>query len=211
MNPLTPSGLASSVIASTDVIFNDSLHAGILLDFSTKHEISKNSLTKLTKTQAVYPSSVELTIERIETMLAFVTLIFTDKNDLTQGLKHLLTLCKSNKTLLRTKRYLDKLFIPKFLFFIDHRVNKWLSECSRVEMVENTCIDFATIVTDIKLNRFYCDLPSSIRLLSNERTVDSRNDQATNKKRKSSLESSSSKIVTNNTVEIDWKLKHGES
>ena len=129
-------------------------------------------------------------------------------------MKHLLTLCKSNKTLLRTKLYLDKLFIPKFLFLIDDRVNKWLSECSRVEMVENMCmdlVDFATIVTDIKLNRFYCDLPSSIRLLLNERIEDSRNDQATNKKRKSLLESSPSKIVTNDTVERDWKLKDGES
>ena len=48
-NPLTPPGLAGSVIASKDVIFNISIHEGILLDFSTKHEISKSSLSKLTK------------------------------------------------------------------------------------------------------------------------------------------------------------------
>ena len=68
MNPLTLSGLASSVIASKDVIFNDSLHEGKLLDSSTKHKIIKNSLSKLTKTQVTYHSSIELTIERIEAM-----------------------------------------------------------------------------------------------------------------------------------------------
>ena len=34
-NPLTPSGLATSVISSKDLLFNDSVHEGILLDFST--------------------------------------------------------------------------------------------------------------------------------------------------------------------------------
>ena len=117
MNPLTPSWLASSVIASKDVIFNDSLHEGILLDFSMKHKISKNSLTKFTKTQVIYPSLIELTIERTKAMSAFTTLYFTDRSFLTHGLKYLLTLCKSNKTLLRTKLYLDKLFISKSFCF----------------------------------------------------------------------------------------------
>ena len=60
LNPLTPSGLSASVITSKDIIFNDSIHEGILLDFSTKHEITKNSLSKITKTQVIYPSSIEL-------------------------------------------------------------------------------------------------------------------------------------------------------
>ena len=62
-NTLTPSGFAISVISSKDIIFNQSINEGILLDFSTKHEISKNSLTKLTKTQVIYPPSIELMIE----------------------------------------------------------------------------------------------------------------------------------------------------
>ena len=77
MNPLTPSWFAASVIASKDIILYNLLREGILLDFSTKHKITKASLTKLTKTQVVYPSSIELRIERIETLLAFTTLFFT--------------------------------------------------------------------------------------------------------------------------------------
>ena len=57
LNPLTPSSLATSVIACKDIIFNDSIHKGILLDFSTKHEITKKSLNKLMKTQVMYPNS----------------------------------------------------------------------------------------------------------------------------------------------------------
>ena len=45
-NSLTPLGLSASVIATKDVLFNDLLHQGILLDFSTKYEITKNSLSR---------------------------------------------------------------------------------------------------------------------------------------------------------------------
>ena len=88
LNPLTPSGLARSVISSKDIIFNDSLHEGILLDFSTKHKISKASLTKLTKTQVVYPTSIELMIKRVEAILTFTEMFFTVKSYLYQGLNH---------------------------------------------------------------------------------------------------------------------------
>ena len=130
LNPLTPSGFALSVISSKDIIFNDSLHEGIMLDFSTKHEITKSSLTKVTKTQVMYPSSIKLMVERVEAIAAFANLFFTEKSYLTKSLQHLLILWKSNKTLLRTKLYLDKLFIAKFLFSINDRINKWLNECS---------------------------------------------------------------------------------
>jgi len=155
LNPLTPSGFASSVISSKDIIFHDSLHEGIMLDFSTKHEITKSSLTKLTKTQVLYPGSIELMVERVEAITAFANLFFTEKSHLTKGLQLLLNLCKSNRTLFRTKLYLDKLFIAKFLFSIDDRINKWLNECSKQKTVDNTSlelVDFATIISDLKLN-----------------------------------------------------------
>ena len=216
-NPLTPSGIASSVIASKDIIFNDSIHEGILLDFSTKHEISKNSLSKLTKTQVIYPNSIEPMIERIEAILVFTNLFFEDKSYLSQGLKILLTLCKTNKTLLRTKLYLDRMFIAKFLFSIDDRINKWLSECSRVASVDQTCmelVDFGTLITDLKLNRFYCDLPDSIKMIANDQ--DLQKDNTTNqgiKKRKAndSISKQSPKIIVNDDLRNEWKLPEGES
>ena len=48
------------------------------------------------------------------------------------------------------------MFIAKFLFSIDNRINKWLSECRKQNTVEDTSIelvDFSTIIADLKLNR----------------------------------------------------------
>ena len=79
LNPLTPSGLAASTISSKDIIFNNSIHEGILLNFSTKYEISKSSLSKLTKTQIMYPSSIELARERLEALVDFYrTIIYRE-------------------------------------------------------------------------------------------------------------------------------------
>ena len=104
--------------------FNDSLHEGILLDFLTVHEISKASLSKLTKTQVIYPTSIELMIEQVEAIIAHAELFFTVKSYLYQGLNQFLILCRNNKSILRTQLHLDKMFIPKFLFSIDNRINK---------------------------------------------------------------------------------------
>ena len=209
LNPLTLSGFVLSVISSKDVIFNDSLHEGIMLEFSTKHEITKSSLTKLTKTQVMYPSSIELMLERVEAITVFANLFFTEKSYLTKSLQHLLILCKSNKTLLRTKLYLDKLFIAKFLFSIDDRINKWLNECSRQKIVEDTSmelVDFATIISDLKLNRYYCDLPHTIRSVA-------RNDDESNEvllpqenKRKMSGETNevSKKMIKDESMDPQW-------
>ena len=62
---LTPSGLASSVISSIDIIRTDALQEGIILDYSTRHEISSKSLEKLTRTQILYPATIEASIERL--------------------------------------------------------------------------------------------------------------------------------------------------
>ena len=210
---MTPSGLAASVIVSKDVIFNESLHEGILLDFSTKHEINKASLTKLTKTQVIYPSLIELTLERIEALLAFAELFFTEKSYLAQGLKSFISMCKTNKSILRTKLHLDKMFIPKLLFSIDDRVNKWLVECGRALSVDQTSlelVDFMTIMSDLKLNRYYCDLPENIKLIVKGRD-DSNEPSHQDKKRKPNDGASMATIVTNQELNKDWKLRDDES
>ena len=84
------------VIISKDIIFNNSLHEGILLDFFTKHKISKASLSKLTKSQVIYPTSIELMIKRVDAILAFLEMLFTVKSYLYQGLNHFNNLCRTN-------------------------------------------------------------------------------------------------------------------
>ncbi len=92
---------------------------------------------------------------RVEAISVFTNL-FLQKKDIVKGLSYLFTLCKSNRTLPKTKSYLDKMFIVKFLFSIDKRINKRLSECGKQNTVEDTSIelvDFSTIMADLKLNR----------------------------------------------------------
>ena len=55
-NSVTPSGLASSIITSEDFMRSDTLHEGLVLDYSTKFEIKSSSLEKLTKTQVRFPT-----------------------------------------------------------------------------------------------------------------------------------------------------------
>ena len=49
-NPLSPSSLAALVISSESIFLTDTLHEGMVLDHSTKFDISAASLSKLTKT-----------------------------------------------------------------------------------------------------------------------------------------------------------------
>ncbi len=216
LNPLTPSGFASSVISSKDIIFNDSLDEGILLDFSTKHEISKTALTKLTKKQVMYPNSIELMLERIDAIQAFANLFFTEKSYLTKGLNFLRTSCKTNRTLLRMKLHLDKMFIAKFLFSIDNRINKWLCECGRVKTVEDTSlelVDFVTMISDLKLNRYFCDLPDTIQTIAKEEENYSEPKSNPLKKRKTSGDNATnqSKVISNESMDEGWKLQEDES
>ena len=125
---------------------------------------------------------------------------------------------KINKTLLRTKLYLDKMFIAKFLFSIDDRINKWLGECAKVKDITETSlelVDFSTIVSDLKLNRYFCDLPSNIKMIAKEEDVEISNPKEA-KKRKTNQDfpnsnANVSKVVLNQDQVEDWKFKEGEN
>ena len=165
---LTPSGLASSVISSLDIIRTDTLHEGIVLDYSTRHEMTSNSLEKLTKTQILFPTDVDASIERLRALEALVRLFLGKISIAQQGLKRLVNLCLDNKQLLKTKNYLDEMFIPKLHFSVDDRLNQWLRQCCRAEDVLETntnLVDFPSIFYDIQLNKFHCALPPTIMKL----------------------------------------------
>ena len=112
------------------------------------------------------------------------------------------------------------MFIAKFLFSIDDRINKWLMECSRVQSVDETCmelVDFGTLITDLKLNRFYCDLPDSIKMIANDQDQTKESNMITSqtniKKRKANETSTkpSPKVVRNEDIHNEWRLSDGES
>lgn len=140
-NEVTPSGLSASVISSRDIINNDTLYEGIVLDFSIKHEISNESLKKLTKTQVLYPTDIESMIQRLDALAALSELFFGDKSLIYRGLDEFIYECKKNKMLLRRRYSLDDMFIPKFLYSVDDRVNQWLTQCGIEDNVSATSLD----------------------------------------------------------------------
>ena len=201
-NPLTPSGFASSVLTSVGLLKPDVLQEGIVLDYSTKFEMSAASLEKLTKTKIMYPSDLESTIERIRAFHTLTSLFFGEKSYPEQGLQKLLIQIQSNKDLMRREIYFDELFIPKFLYVCDDKMHQWLKQCCSAKSILDTNIEllnFSQIFSDIQHNRFFCNLPSSITKLSPS-------EENTRKKRKQETE----KIV-NPKVNPKWKLRPNES
>ena len=187
VNSLTPSGLASSVISSLDIIRADVLQEGIVLDYSTKFEMSSKSLDKLTKTQILFPSDIEASIERLRALQALVELFFGTLSFASQGLKKLVHLCTDHKRLLRTKNYLDDMFIPKLHFTVDDRLNQWLDQCCRADLAFDTNLEltnFSSIFYDIQLSKFFCSLPLNILKLHGPNDNQSRLDSQHDRKKK---------------------------
>ena len=56
---VTPIRLGFSFISSKDINNHNTLHKGMVLDYSRKHEISDRSLSKVMKTQINFSINVE--------------------------------------------------------------------------------------------------------------------------------------------------------
>ena len=110
---------------------------------------------------------------------------------------------------MKTAHHLDEEFIAKFMYSIDDRINKWMHECVRATTVQDTTgalVEFLTLLTDIKLNRFICFLPGNIKKLSKRNaTPDDSIDDRGKKKQKSENQRKNDNVVS------DWKLKANES
>jgi hypothetical protein len=116
------SGLSTLVISPKEVFDNDPFYDGIVLDLSTKFEMSKASLNKLTKTQISIPSTIEEMMERVRALFVLSEIFFGKASILVSNLNNFMDELAKNKLLLKTSLYSDDLFILKFLYDIDHRV-----------------------------------------------------------------------------------------
>ena len=205
-SPLTPSGFAASTITSEGILRTDTLHEGMVLDYSTRHDMSAASLTKLTKTQVMFPSSIEATVERVQALQVLADYFFGRRSYISQGLTKLVNSCLDNKQLLRTKLYMDAQFIAKFIYAIDDRVYQWLRQCSTAEAVTDTdleLIDFSILFKDILLSRFDLILPPNIAKVSKD---DPTTETSLKKKNKTAPP-----VMVRNTNQVrDWKLRNDE-
>lgn len=203
-NALSPSGLAASVLTSEGIFRSDTLHDGMVLDFSTKFDMSASSLHKLTKTQVLFPCDIEETIHRLKALHVLARFFFKKSGYMSQGLKKLVNFCVDNKMLLRTRLYIDSKFIAKFICAVDERIYLWLKQCSIYAIVTDTdlsLMDFNPLVQDIQLNRFNYFLPPSISKIVN---IEKEEANAPNKKKKSEVEKNLEMIR-------EWKIRPGEA
>ena len=106
-NAFSPSGLAASILTSEGIMKNDTLHEGMVLDYATKFEMSSASLSKLTKTQVLYPSDIDEMTHRLRGLHRLATFFFKRHGFLSQGLKKVVNFCLDNRMLLRTRIYPD--------------------------------------------------------------------------------------------------------
>ena len=202
-NDLSPSGFAASVLTSEGLMRTDTLHEGMVLDYSTKFDISNASLNKLTKTQVLFPTEIEDMIHRIKGLYTLAKFFFKKNGYLSQGLKRVVNFCSDHKRLLRTRIYMDKKFIAKFICAIDERIYLWLKDCSNSKIVIDTdlsLIDFSSLLSDIQVNRFYYNLPPSILDLVQEHPP--------KKGRKES--NNGGEAVRNTNQNAAWKLRSNE-
>ena len=201
-NALTPSGLAASVIVSQDNLRNDTLHEGMVLELSTKFEMSTASLDKLTKTTIRYPATIEGLIERLRALKTLSCFFFNELSHAAQGLTSLTLKCMDNKALLRARSMVDEEFISKVICCVDDRLYQWLKECSRANYAKDTTIaltNFGEIFQDIQMNRFHYKLPVSVKKLS-----------PIQKDPKPLKKLRETKRHINRAPEKDWKLRQNE-
>ena len=128
---------------------------------------------------------------------------------------------QKNRSLLRRKLCLDEMFIPKFLYAIDDKINQWLMQCSQVQNVEETSVHLMKlqkIITKLQVNELICCLPPNIKRIARESAK--KRELADGKESTGSSGSGGSNVKkqkqTNNMVrneqpKADWKLKQEEN
>ena len=209
-NALSPSGFAASVLTSEGIFKTDTLHEGMVLDYSTKFDMSSSSLNKLTKSQVLFPVDIEELSHRIRAIQVLASFFFGKHSYMSIGLKRVVNFCLDNKMLFRTRLYTDSAFIAKMICSIDERIYQWLKQCSSHSMVIDTdlsLMEFTHLILDIQLNRFNYVLPPSIAKLVTEDNEDS----GLKPKKKRKEQDNDVVTVRNKDLNSEWKLRPGET
>ena len=110
---LTPSGFSASTITSKDLLQNDTLHQGIVLDLSTKFEMSADPLDK-TKVKCSISDNNQKTYWKNRGFKR-TFYYFNEFTYASQGLTNLTLKLMDNKPLQRAKATVDDQIIAKVI------------------------------------------------------------------------------------------------
>lgn len=212
-NQLSPAGLASSVLSSEGIMRTDTLHEGMVLDFATKFDMSAASLSKLTKTQVLFPTDIEEMTHRFRGLQALASFFFKSKGYMSQGVKQIVNFCLDNKMMLKARLHLDPSFIAKMMCSVDERIYQWLRQCSVHDMVIDTDVnlmDFRQLLMDIRLNRFVYFLPPSIAKLAHDDKIEPKRGDSARKEKATTVKNPAT-TVKNPALVPEWKMRNNES
>jgi len=166
-NPIAPSGLASSVLTTEGTLRKDTLQDALVLDLASKFEMSNLSITKLTKTQVIFPSNIHDMTERFQALRLISGFFFGEFSILPQSFLDLTNWCEDNISLLKTRLLLDTSFLTKFMMSVYDRIYQWLKQCRSTASLANTHIDLInmnTVCSNIQTNRYFYLLLTSVKL-----------------------------------------------
>ena len=209
-NLATPSGFAASVLETESYLRNDVLRDAMVLEASTKFEISDEYVEKLTKTSIQFPTTSEDLIERFKAMRELSSFFFPVESYITQFYIQLANWNLRYRRIIDLRVAMDSKFIAKFLVATDNRVNMFLEECMKAEdptEISPRWLNASNICESIEMNEFYYTLPASVKLVtrsSDEKNRKRKADQDTEKERRTS-----ERVTNQNPVE-GWKLREGE-
>ena len=108
---------------------------------------------------------------------------------------------------------MDTDFLVKFMLCVDDRIHQWLHQCCTAKIITDTevrLLDFREICLDIQVQRFFYDIPASVKTLdlSND-SKDDTNGPGNGKKPKQ--DKGQTKLIKNTYVLGEVKLRENES
>ena len=151
------------------------------------------------------PTSIDAMRYSIFNIAAASKFFFGDYSLLSQALIKAHNHIVHNRTTYLSLHSQDKLFIAKFLFAIDTRVNLWLESCEECQMrdeVDDDLINFSEILNLVRIRNFEYKLPPSIRKVveKDKNHEDPDNRSPPNKKSRISQEEQSKRVTNEDTI-----------
>ena len=113
VNMIRPSGFASSILTTESYLKTDVLNEAMVLDVSTRFDISEEYVTKLTETTIIFPDNCEDMIERFKTMKVLANYFLDSSNIITQAYTSLKNWCSDNRSILKARFAMDTSLVPK--------------------------------------------------------------------------------------------------
>ena len=166
-NHCLPSGLAMSLLVFETIDRYDILQEALVIDLSTRFEITATTVDKLTKTHICRPRSTKEFLEKLKALNVITILFWSEVERLPQALTVLSNWCTDNRCLIEARAASDKQFlVAKMSVAIDERIYLWLKSCHKARDgtdTNDTLIDFSSLQSQLEVNNFNYSLPATIQ------------------------------------------------